>query len=62
VIENTDVLNELQTLLREYNVVFVGDKGIDRAYENFLSKYGMKRKKPTKEQAIIIAQLSYGGS
>lgn len=51
-------LRKLRKLLRGYNVVHVGDVGIQKALEQFLLGYGIKPLKPTKGQIETIAVLN----
>ena len=59
---NLKVTKEFWGLLRKYNVVYVGDKGMNVAIENFLIKYGVKKRRPTMEQKHIMAFLDSTGA
>ena len=48
----------LVKLLRKYNVILFGDRGMGVAYRKLLLDYGIKHAKPTKGQREFYAQLS----
>ena len=48
--EPEQVLSEFINVIRGFNTVLVGDKGILEAYEGFLEVHGVKRKDGTPEQ------------
>ena len=50
-------ISELRNLLFSYNVMFVGDEGWGKAYQDFMKKEGIALKKPTRKQDEYAKQL-----
>ena len=52
---------DLQTLLRKYGVVMLGNDGMKKAYHNFLTSHNLKIRRPTKAQVQVRKELrAYG--
>ncbi len=47
----------LRDLLFSYNIVFLGDEGLNKAYRDFMEKEGITLKPPTKKQEEYTKQL-----
>ena len=47
----------LRDLLFSYNIGFVGDEGLNKAYRDFMKKEGITLKPPTKKQDEYAKQL-----
>lgn len=47
----------LRDLLLDHNVVFVGDEGMNRSYDNFMKDEGIPPKQSTKQQQKYEKQL-----
>ena len=47
---------DLQTLLRKYGCILVGDIGITKGYHAFLAQNGIKMRKPTKSQVETLGE------
>ncbi len=47
----------LRDLLFSYNIVFLGDEGLNQAYRDFMGEEGITLKPPTKKQDEYTKQL-----
>ncbi len=47
----------LRDLLFSYNIVFLGDEGLNQGYRDFMKKEGITLKPPTKKQDEYAKQL-----
>lgn len=52
-----NALMDYRRLLRRYNVMIIGDKGIGKAKNEFLKKYGIEELKPTDGQQQFYTLL-----
>lgn len=55
--DKSKILREFLDLLRKHGVIFVGEKGLTKAYYKYLKDNGVKRKRGTPKQAQLLAEL-----
>lgn len=53
-----DNLTQYRALLRKYNCIGLGDRGFQKAHEEFLGKLNIVRKRPTQAQIETMNEIA----